>query len=119
MRRRQERSDFGLGSDDFDVADADVTTLAFGPSEASPLWGLVLSHWDVNDDDWNDAISFYRTPETGIAMEDTEARLTGATLDGAPVEGCDAITTGGHGFEAAFVLPPLVWIGGRMRRRRR
>jgi hypothetical protein len=55
-------------------------------------------------------------------MGDTEACLTGETLEGAPIEGCDAITTVvgcGRGFEAALVVPPLVWVGGRMRRRRR
>ena len=54
-------------------------------------------------------------------MGDTKARLIGETVDGIPFEGCDAITTEsgcGHGFEAALVVPPLMWIGGRMRRRR-
>ena len=116
-----------LGSDDLDVADADLTTLTFGPNGAAPAFDLTnpfvywLSHWDVNHDGEKDLLSHYRTEETGIVMEDTEACLTGKTADGTPIEGCDAITTAvgcGHGFEAALLVPPLVWAGGRMRRRR-
>jgi len=76
----------------------------------------------VNDDGLMDLLSHYRTQDTGIAVGDTEACVTGATLDGTPLEGCDFINTEpncGNGFEVALVLPPLVWIGGRMRRRRR
>jgi len=116
-----------LGSSTFDVADADVTTLAFGPNGAAPAfdltnpWVYFFSHSDLNGDGKKDLLSYYRTEETGIAMGDTEACLTGETLDGIPFEGCDVVTTVpgcGHGFEAAFVLPPLVWVGGRARRRR-
>ena len=44
----------------------------------------------------------------GIMLCDAE---TGETLDGIPLEGCDAIETVlgcGHGFEVAFLVPPLV-----------
>ncbi len=104
-----------------------MNTLAFGPHEAPPAfdltipWVFLISHRDVNGDGNKDLLSHYENEETGIAMGDTEACLTGETLDGTPFEGCDAIHTlpaCGHGFEAALVLPPLVWIGGRMRRRR-
>jgi hypothetical protein len=113
-----------LGSDDFGVADADVTTLAFGPNGAAPAFDLTnplvywLSHWDVDGDGKKDLLSHYRTEETGIAMGDTEACLTGETSEGAKIKGCDAVRTCGHGFEAALVLPPLVWMGGRTRRLR-
>jgi hypothetical protein len=110
-----------LGTDTFDVAAVDETTLAFGPNRAEPAHKKGGHFQDVNDDGLTDLLSHYRTEETGIASGDTDECVTGETLGGIPFEGCDNISTQppcGNGFAAALVLPPLVWIGGRHRRGR-
>jgi len=82
-----------LGSESFDVADADVATLAFGPSGASRAHSRGPHFRDVNRDGWTDLLAHFRSNETGIEFGQMEACIRGATLDGTPFEGCDAIRT--------------------------
>jgi len=90
-----------LGSATFDVATVDVNALAFGSDEATPAHDLTdpvvyADHLkDVNSDGFMDLITHYRTQDTGIAKDDTEACLTGDTTGGVAIYDCDAIKTVG------------------------
>jgi hypothetical protein len=81
-----------VGDTGFDVTNVDVRSLEFGPDGAAPV-NLKAHLVDVNGDGFKDLLTHYRVQETGIAFGDTEACLTGETLDGTPFEGCGTIRT--------------------------
>ena len=82
-----------LGSDTFDVANVDVTKIAFGPGAVSFIHRNGPHFEDVNGDGFTDLLAHYRVGETGIASGDTEACVTGELLDGMSFEGCDGVRT--------------------------
>jgi len=117
-----------FGTPGFHVADVDPKSLAFGPNGAPPRHDLLdpaafSDHTaDFDGDGEDDLVLHFRTPETGIAMGDVEACLSGSTLHGLPFEGCDEIATEtpssgcGGGFATAFVAPLFVTLWSRRRR---
>jgi hypothetical protein len=110
-----------LGSDGFDVANIDRTTLAFGPAGAEPFGRRGGFVWDVNHDERPDLLSLYRMQESGIEIGQTEACVQGLTSAGVPFYGCDVIDAQprcGKGFALALTLPPVVWLRKRRHRGR-
>lgn len=79
-----------LGSEELDVADVDLATLAFGPDGAAAE--RKAKQVDVDGDGFPDLVTRYRLGDTGIERGDTEACLAGIA-DGFEFESCDAIVT--------------------------
>jgi hypothetical protein len=81
------------GSESLDVMDVDIATLAFGPNEALASDNNEANAVDVDGDGYVDLKCHFRVPDTGIAVGDEEACLSGLTWDGAPLEGCAPVDT--------------------------
>ncbi|MFC2011354.1 right-handed parallel beta-helix repeat-containing protein [Chloroflexota bacterium] len=77
-----------LTANDFDASDIDPDTVAFGPSEAVPTHFAIE---DVDGDGDDDMILHFETQEVGLSVDDTEATITGQTLDGISIEGADTV----------------------------
>jgi hypothetical protein len=82
-----------LGSDAFDVSEVDVPTLKFGPGDAAPDHTHGPHVEDVNADGLPDLLVHFDTGESGIVFGTLVACVEGATLDGKPFNGCDAVRT--------------------------
>lgn len=87
-----------LGSGQFDVTTVNGATLEFhAPGGAAPAHNLAHSDQfvghleDVNADGIADLVSHYRTQETGLSPGDTEGCVSGMTLGGMSIFGCDAV----------------------------
>lgn len=77
-----------LTTGDFYAVDVDADTVRFGPANASPVHSALE---DVDGDGDIDLILHFRTQEIGIGAGDTEAVLTGETVDGRKLEGSDSV----------------------------
>jgi hypothetical protein len=77
-----------LTTEEFDAGDVDAGTVRFGPSGA---YAEQYALEDVDDDGDIDLILHFRTQDAGIGAGDTEAALTGETLEGRKIEGSDSV----------------------------
>ena len=79
-----------LTDENFNAASVNATTVLFGRTgyEAEPDH---YSFEDVDDDGDTDMILHFRTQDTGMEPDDTEAILTGLTTDGIEITGTDSV----------------------------
>ena len=100
-----------LTTDTFDASTVDPPTALF--EGASPLrWSLK----DVDHDGDLDLLLHFRTQETSIAEDQTEACLTATTFDGITLQGCDSIKVvpakdGGKDGGLLALGAPLAFLG--------
>jgi hypothetical protein len=86
-----------LSTDSFDATTVDAGSVCFGDAEDASQRDCTEAHGtghleDVNGDGRLDLVLHFEVQETGIDPGDTSACLSGTTLDGTPIEGCEAST---------------------------
>lgn len=74
----------------FDAVTVDPLSIRFGPGGATESHGRGHLE-DVDGDHDLDLLLHFRTTETGITPDDTQACLIGKTSDGVTIEGCDTV----------------------------
>jgi uncharacterized delta-60 repeat protein len=83
-----------LTTESFDATLVEPQSVRFGPKGAREAHQKGYLE-DVNHDGEPDLVLHFRTQNTGIKCGDTSASLTGATLDGVPIQGTGSIKTVG------------------------
>jgi hypothetical protein len=77
-----------ISTEDFDATEVSAETVRFGPDQAKAVQYAIE---DVDDDGLDDMILHFRTQDTGLGEQDTEATLTGQTEAGKYFTGKDSI----------------------------
>jgi hypothetical protein len=81
-----------LTTEDFDATTVDADTVRFGPADAEKVHKR--AHVEDADGDGDlDLVLHFRTRETDIQSDDTEACLTGRTTVTDTIWGCDSVRT--------------------------
>jgi len=81
-----------LTNEIFDALQIDLTSVRFGPGEAAPFGYRAK---DVDNDGDVDLVLRFKTRDTGIQCDDTEATLTGTTHEDQEITGTDFINVEG------------------------
>lgn len=76
----------------FDATTVDARTVRFGPDGATMVHKNAHLE-DVDDDGDIDMVLHFKAKETGIKAGDTEATLTGETVEGRKIRGTDSVRT--------------------------
>ena len=79
-----------LGAELFDVTTVDTATLILGEAPVSDCLPV-----DLNADGFQDLLCLVQTNDIGVLCGEVEVALTGALLDGTPLEGADSVKTVG------------------------
>lgn len=79
-----------LSTATFDATTIDDSSLRFGPAGAANVHSAEPDK-DMNGDGRLDLLLHFRVQQTGIKSGDSQACLTGETLEGRLIEGCDRI----------------------------
>jgi len=74
----------------FDATSIDITTIKFGPNNASVFKNRFKIN-DINGDGLNDLVVKFKTNELGIVEDTKELVLSGDTIDGFSVKGSQSI----------------------------
>ena len=78
-----------LNTTEFNVLDVNISTVRFGPKNATAKRSFLR---DIDRDRDLDLIFAFLTKDTGIKLGDTAACLVGRTFEGQLFQGCDTIT---------------------------
>jgi len=87
-----------LSTSSFDATTVDPSTVCFGDDDHAAQRDCTEAHGtghieDLNGDGRSDLLLHYETGQTGIDRRDTQACLTGMTVSGLTIEGCDSVET--------------------------